>query len=60
MRVKDFEKIVSAIEAMDQQFPEMKPGTDVRIVEYRRNLLQVAVDGLKLLQTLKIEESGKG
>jgi hypothetical protein len=60
MRAKDFEKIVSAVEVMDQQFPEMKPGTDVRIVEYRRNLLQVAVDGLKLLQTLKIEESGKG
>jgi len=60
MRLEDFEKIVFALEAIDQKFPEMKLGTDMRMVEYRRTLLKVAVDGLRLLQTLRSEESAKG
>jgi hypothetical protein len=51
MRVKDFEKIVSAIEAMDQQFPEMKPGTDIRIAKYRRLLAETKV-GCRALQSM--------
>jgi hypothetical protein len=60
MRIEDVEKIVFAVEAMDQNFPEMKPGTDRRIIEYRRNLLKVAVDGLRLIQILRSEESSNG